>query len=794
MASTIYTYNLTGGRVFPVAFEYLARRFVKITLVGATRQELQLNVDYRFISKTEIETTIVWAPGEFQTIEVRRVTSATDRLVNFTDGSILRSQDLNISQIQAIHIAEEGRDVAENSMLGSGSNWNALGLPIKNVGYPTEPNDAANVAYVSESLEYTLRTSEKVRVVPDDRANKLLGFDSNRQPVALIPSTGSSIELELELASEVTTKGASKIARTAIRVNSISDLIQHPLLPTAVFVVIGYHAGSKVGGGKFIWDQLSTLAPDNGFVFAVPGIATGRFLRVHTGQVTVDMYGAYPDDLTKDSAKAFRDALAAHMSVYAGPHMYFLNSYAVGAYYGAPAIVLKRGGSSLLCANSTRLVFAPAGAASGGVGLNAVFQIDNAMDCTIGPFKVQNRAPIGTDLNSVDTLQIFNGGGANIMAIDDTYRISNTSGSIQQSIISRDSKKPETSGTVYQSGITVTGAKCSATINLKHHHNMKLVDTKVRIDLDAHRPSWMGDDVAPLKFTGGTVNANDCVAEDCEFTVYRSGGGPVELGRGYIQITKATATLSRCVLNVNRLYGGSESEKNYPAPDSPELSTVLLDNCKSSANIYYGPSFAVKVRGGSMGSIEKNIQFAALNPPSPLTLQSYLDVSGCDIYCNRLLSDREDVLVNITFSDVDLYFTRTTQNCFEIHRTVGTWFHSDNVRNHLDSVGLYVLFSGNLRLSNVWKKTSATTEIRLESNSTANPTRIIIDGAFDFKDIYTQGGTLINTQGIEACTLYTATAPVLNHGGAFTQGTILFNRGGSATNGWRSVGVNWVPF
>lgn len=189
MASTIYSYNLTGGRVFPVAFEYLARRFVRVTLVGSSRRELQLNVDYRFISKTEIETTIVWAPGEFQTIEVRRVTSATDRLVNFTDGSILRSQDLNISQIQAIHIAEEGRDVAENSMLGTGLNWDALGLPIKNVGYPSGPNDAASVAYVKDSNEYTLRCPDKTRELPSSlgRANKIMGFDSLGNPAMVQP-------------------------------------------------------------------------------------------------------------------------------------------------------------------------------------------------------------------------------------------------------------------------------------------------------------------------------------------------------------------------------------------------------------------------------------------------------------------------------------------------------------------------------------------------------------------------------------------------------------------------------
>ena len=217
MASTIYNYNLTGGRVFPVAFEYLARRFVRISLVGKTRRELTLNVDYRFISKTEIETTVSWTAGEFQTMEVRRVTSATDRLVHFTDGSILRSQDLNISQIQAIHIAEEGRDVADSALLSDGFTWNAMGRPIGNVGYPSDPSDATTVSYVLDQMGRTLRgtQAEILNEIPLDRANKVLAFDSNRQPIVITPSVGSSMGLELDLRNSTDPlKGAGMIGYT----------------------------------------------------------------------------------------------------------------------------------------------------------------------------------------------------------------------------------------------------------------------------------------------------------------------------------------------------------------------------------------------------------------------------------------------------------------------------------------------------------------------------------------------------------------------------------------------------
>lgn len=214
MASTIYTYALTGSTKFPVNFEYLARRFVRVSLVGKTRRVLTLNVDYRFTSKSEIETTIAWSPGSgFETIEIRRITSATDRLVNFTDGSILRSQDLNIAQIQAIHIAEEGRDISDTSMQNSLSQWDALGYPIRNLGYPSRPTDSASVQYVTDQMARTLRVPEGTTVnqLPEasSRANRLLSFDAAGNPIAVAPTSGSSAELAADLMNPL--KGDSNI-------------------------------------------------------------------------------------------------------------------------------------------------------------------------------------------------------------------------------------------------------------------------------------------------------------------------------------------------------------------------------------------------------------------------------------------------------------------------------------------------------------------------------------------------------------------------------------------------------
>ena len=145
---TIFTYNLDGStKTFNVAFDYLARKFVTVTLIGTDRKLLVQNVDYRFVSKTQIETTKAWSVADgYTSIEIRRYTDAKDRLVDFQDGSILRATDLNVSQVQTMHIAEEGRDIAGNTLgVNTEGSLDARGRKITNLLDGTNPSDAVTV-------------------------------------------------------------------------------------------------------------------------------------------------------------------------------------------------------------------------------------------------------------------------------------------------------------------------------------------------------------------------------------------------------------------------------------------------------------------------------------------------------------------------------------------------------------------------------------------------------------------------------------------------------------------------
>lgn len=170
MASTIIIYTGDGTRTdFTVPFDYLKKSFVTVRLGAVTTltggDYGDTGSDYYFLDKTTIRLKVAPASGESLTI--RRHTSATERVVTFKDASILKATDLDTSQMQAFHIAEEGRDAINDAIIGDKEgNWDAKGHRIINVGTPIKDNDAVNLEYYKKDVEgvYQARlNAEKAR-------------------------------------------------------------------------------------------------------------------------------------------------------------------------------------------------------------------------------------------------------------------------------------------------------------------------------------------------------------------------------------------------------------------------------------------------------------------------------------------------------------------------------------------------------------------------------------------------------------------------------------------------------
>ena len=173
MASTIIIYQGDGNTTsFTIPFDYLKKTFVKVFLDTSTElkggSSSDATADYYFKDATTIQLTKI-VPTSTQTITIRRYTSATERVASFRDGSVLYAKDLDISQVQAFHIAEEGRDILNDSLtVDRNGNWDAKKKRITRVGDPVEATDAVNKKYVDSVVDMTAEYEATIKGYRDE--------------------------------------------------------------------------------------------------------------------------------------------------------------------------------------------------------------------------------------------------------------------------------------------------------------------------------------------------------------------------------------------------------------------------------------------------------------------------------------------------------------------------------------------------------------------------------------------------------------------------------------------------
>lgn len=286
IVNTINLYPISGGTDFRINFEYLARRFVVVTLISANgdRQQLVMGRDYRFLDAVTIQTVNAYS-APWVNIELRRVTSATQRLVDFRDGSILRAIDLNVSQLQAIHIAEESNDLITLGLEESIDAANSAAKDAKDAR--ADANSAKTIAQTSMNLsKRTLRVNDtEPEMVPlpskEYRAGKVQGYDGNGLPTMMIPPTGGEAAIMAELSG---THGENLIggfnsmdAMKASKPHYVGERVRLNQY---------YDDRPRDGGGIFMATQDTTRVDDGGYV-NVRHDANWVWVRQHEGQVTL---------------------------------------------------------------------------------------------------------------------------------------------------------------------------------------------------------------------------------------------------------------------------------------------------------------------------------------------------------------------------------------------------------------------------------------------------------------------------------------------------------------------------
>ena len=273
MASTIIIYQGDGNTTsFTIPFDYLKKTFVKVFLDTSTElkggSSSDATADYYFKDATTIQLTKI-VPTSTQTITIRRYTSATERVASFRDGSVLYAKDLDTSQVQAFHIAEEGRDILNDALtIDRNGNWDAKNKRITRVGNPVETTDAVNKQYVDSvvDMQKTLSeyeaTTKGYRDESEGFRNESLNYATQAQDSAGVASSAKEVVLNKadevsQNATEVSTKhsdvvakhadvvakakqvsdDATKVSQDRTAVEEISDLL-NPIVPHTNEVVV----------------------------------------------------------------------------------------------------------------------------------------------------------------------------------------------------------------------------------------------------------------------------------------------------------------------------------------------------------------------------------------------------------------------------------------------------------------------------------------------------------------------------------------------------------------------------
>lgn len=236
-----------GATEFDIPFDYLSRKFVRVSLVADENRRLLSNItEYRYVSKTRVKL-LVDTTG-FDRVEIRRFTSASERVVDFSDGSVLRAADLDVANLQSAHIAEEARDVSAMSLQqDDAGNLDAKGRRIVNVAGAVDATDAVNYGFMQTAIANNMAHAVRfdggnLNPIRAIMPGSVLGFDANGQPYTFTSKTGSAEELAQHLASP---NGAGSIGSPAA--GTVADALLG-IVPAAAFgVVADYDFETDVG-------------------------------------------------------------------------------------------------------------------------------------------------------------------------------------------------------------------------------------------------------------------------------------------------------------------------------------------------------------------------------------------------------------------------------------------------------------------------------------------------------------------------------------------------------------------
>jgi hypothetical protein len=185
--------TLNSQRNYSFGFDYLNSTFIHANLNGV---ELTQPRDF---TVNEHEIILVNPPTNGGSLLIYRVTPS-NRIVSWTDNSILKADNLNLSYIQLMHLAEEQMDNVRDETITRALDeaWDVKGSRIKRVGTPTDDMDAVPYGYVRHQKE------EVEQLTAEVRQHKSTIEQAQRDVLSMHSAVDATAQRTTELAQRVT--------------------------------------------------------------------------------------------------------------------------------------------------------------------------------------------------------------------------------------------------------------------------------------------------------------------------------------------------------------------------------------------------------------------------------------------------------------------------------------------------------------------------------------------------------------------------------------------------------------
>jgi len=273
--------NYTGDNTtdtFAIPFTFTDNSEISVTVDGVAETGLT------FPSAASVQLTSAPATGTL--VQVRRTTDLTARSVDFASGSVLTEEDLDDSNIQVFHAAQEAVDKSNDGItLDSDDKWDAQSKIIKNVADPVDNTDAVNKQFISTNLP---------------NINTVAGISSDVTTVAGISSDVTAVAADATDIGTVATNianvniNATNIASINTNAANITD-IQNASANAAT-------ATTKAGEASGFADEAEEWATKTNGIVDATGYSSKAWATGGTGVTNQSGGGASEEWATKTTA------------------------------------------------------------------------------------------------------------------------------------------------------------------------------------------------------------------------------------------------------------------------------------------------------------------------------------------------------------------------------------------------------------------------------------------------------------------------------------------------------------